>query len=87
LGLPLQYVKAVTSLDEFEQWQAYFYRRKTEREKSDWYLASVACAITNAFSKRPTKIEDHLLVFEGSGKKNPDSSKATWLTALGYKEQ
>jgi len=87
LGLPIQFVKQATTLDEFEEWQAYFYRRKLENEKPDWYAAQVACMIHNSFAKKPAKIEDFLLVFEGAAKKNPDSSKAIWLRALGYKEQ
>ena len=73
-------------MDEFEQWQAYFYMRRNEREKTDWYLASIAQIIASSMGGSKAGIDKFLLNFEApQTQKNVDASKTKWLSALGIK--
>jgi hypothetical protein len=87
-GCPsVQILKEYLTYEDLEKWMAYFYRRKQEREKQDWYLASIAHIVACTIGQSKTKIEDHLLKFSNeTPAPNPDASKAMWLKALGIKE-
>jgi hypothetical protein len=53
-----------TTVEEFEKWQAYFVRRKSEIEKSDYYLAAIAQSVYRTMGGAKTKLDDHLIKFE-----------------------
>jgi len=90
LGWPLPLLKEIVTLQEFEQWQAYFNRRKREHDKTDWYLASIAHIIGRTMGGAKNKLEDYLLKFQkpvaAKQTYSLQDSKAAWLLALGIKE-
>ncbi|MCU9611875.1 hypothetical protein OEK97_28625, partial [Escherichia coli] len=79
----LQLVKELTTLEEFGKWQAYFYRRKLEHEKLDWYLASIAHTVAGSIGGSKLPLDKYLLKFEAPVVKvtSPEESKAIWLAS------
>jgi len=77
--------KQMTTLEEFADWQCYFWRRKLEHEKLDWYLASVAQTVASSMGGSKATLDQYLLKFEPPKARvqPPEESKAIWLAALG----
>lgn len=60
LGLPLQYVKATTTVSEFFEWRSFL---RTQHLRQDYYLAQIALEVCRGRVKDPSKVrlEDFLL--------------------------
>lgn len=79
----------MTTVSEFEEWQAYFQERLSVPEKEDHYAAATIRAIFAAQGGKAGKISDYLLKFEPPRKtqvEKPDS-KSMWLAIFGITEE
>lgn len=83
LGWPVSLVKQLTTVSEFDSWQAYFKDRLAKKEKSDYYAAATIRAIYASQGAKVSKnLSEFLLDFEipkESRKVDPEDSKAIWL--------
>jgi hypothetical protein len=77
-------VKQLTTVSEFDKWPAYFRMRREQKDKADWYAASI-CHTLAAVNGNKTKVSDYLLVFEDPEEKKQKDSKNLWLALLGVK--
>jgi hypothetical protein len=79
----------LTTVSEFEEWQAYFQERLTFPEKEDHYAAATIRAIFAAQGGKAGKISDYLLKFEAPRKKQAaeQDSKSVWLAIFGIAEE
>jgi hypothetical protein len=75
-------VKQLTTVSEFDEWQAYFEERHGIHEKADYYAAATIRAIFASQGAKVGKVQDYLLEFEFP-KPNPSTppidSKSVWL--------
>lgn len=83
-------VKQLTTISEFDTWQAYFARRMSDRDKDDWYAAATIRAIFASQASPKAKIppvSDYLLEFRSPETKNDPAegqdSKAIWASIFG----
>lgn len=86
----LQEVQSETTSTEFLEWIQYFEIEVNEFNRTDYFLAQIACEVRRGHSKNPRdpKLKDFLLTFRtaSSPSKPPPTlaqSKAFWLAALG----
>lgn len=83
-------VKQLTTISEFDTWQAYFAKRMSDRDKEDWYAAATIRAIFASQASPKAKIppvSDYLLEFRSTEPKNEvpeeQDSKAIWASIFG----
>lgn len=79
----------LTTVEEFEKWQAYFIRRKSEVEKSDYYLAAIAQSVYRTMGGTKTKLDEHLIKFEPPQKivVSEEEAAATIYAIFGVKPE
>ena len=63
--MPLQLCQRVTTSTEFFEWLAFFDEEVNEREKTDFYLAQLACEMRRSYSSDASKYQnsDFLITF------------------------
>ena len=90
-------VKQLTTVSEFEKWQAFFTQKQKQHDKSDWYSAQMTWAIFAAQGAKNLKVKDFLMDFKVPKpkakpkakpvKEDPETawkaSQALWLGMLG----
>jgi hypothetical protein len=81
----------LTTVSEFDKWQAYFEERLTFHEKPDYYAAAMIRAIFVSQGAKAQKISDYMLEFSVPEKKIPEpdesDSRNVWLRALGVSQE
>lgn len=96
LGMTVDEAQARIPSSQFVQWARYLELKWTERTASHYYLAAIAAAIyrTTTSSRKPIRIEDHLLDFKGTSrpkavkrKSTLQGSKSFWFATLGLKKE
>jgi hypothetical protein len=76
----------LTTVSEFDEWQAYFEERMSHSEKSDYYSASMIRAIYASQGAKVGPINEFLLELKPSVPEEK-SSKDTWLAIFGMKDE
>lgn len=87
LGLPLQQVKATTTVSEFFEWCAYL---KHHPQRQDYYLAQIAAEVCRSRIKDPSKVKlDDFLLRYNDKEEAPrvDTSKMTEAEKKAYRKK
>ena len=83
LKWPVSLIKQLTTVSEFDNWQAYFRDRLARHEKPDYYAAATIRAIYASQGAKVSKnLSEFLLDFEvpkESKKSDPKDSQSVWL--------
>jgi hypothetical protein len=82
-------IKQLTTVSEFDEWQAYFEERMSYSDKSDYYAAATIRAIFASQGAKVGPIKEFLLDLQPARSqvaKQGDSREA-WFAILGMKAE
>lgn len=78
-------VKQLTTVSEFDGWQAFFRERMHRRDKADYYAAAIVRAVYASQGAKVGDVSKYLLDFEVNKPetKSETDSKSIWLGIFG----
>jgi hypothetical protein len=83
-------IKQLTTVSEFDEWQAYFEERMSYSDKSDYYAAATIRAIfASQGAKVSRNVGDFLLDFKtpNTRQTNTQDSRSIWFRILGMEQE
>jgi hypothetical protein len=82
-------IKQLTTVSEFDEWQAYFEERMSYSDKSDYYAAATIRAIfASQGAKVSRNVNDFLLSFKNpNANTDTQDSRSTWFRILGMGQE